>query len=230
MTISAFRLPHARLIVAAMAVVTAAAILWLSRAFSFYFDEWTFILTAPDWTWTTFLQPHNEHPVMLTRLIYWALLSTAGMRSYLPYMLVLLVLHGASAFLLFELVRRRAGDLVGLACAALLLVIGAGWENLLWAFQSAFVGSVACGLGMLLALEDPSSRRKLLAAALLLTASLMFSGIGLFFGVAAAVRLGLVPARRRELLWFAPVVGAFAIWYLVFGRSGAPPNPAPTSA
>jgi hypothetical protein len=211
-------------------VVTGAAVLWLTRGYTFYFDEWTFIQTAPDWTWITFLQPHNEHPVMLTRLVYWFLLSTAGMHSYWPYMFVLLVLHGASAVLLFELVRRRAGDLVGLACAALLLVLGAGWENLLWAFQIAFVGSVACGLGMLLALEDPTSPRKLPAAALLLTASLMFSGIGVFFGVAAAVRLALAPARRRDLLWFAPVVIAFAVWYLAFGRSGTPPNPAPTAA
>jgi len=230
MAISAARLPHARLIVIAMAVITATAILWLTREYTFYFDEWTFILSAPDWTWTTFLQPHNEHPVMLTRVVYWALLSTLGMQSYLPYMLVLLAMHGATAVLLFELVRRRAGDLVGLGCAALLLVLGAGWENLLWAFQIAFVGSVACGLGMLIALEDPSSPRKLPVAVLLLTASLMFSGIGLFFGVAAAMRLGLAPARRRQLVWFAPVVIAFAIWYLVFGHSGTPPNPAPTAA
>ena len=171
-------------------MVIAAAILWLTRGYSFYFDEWTFIQTAPDWTWTTFLQPHNEHPVMLTRLVYWLLLSTAGMRSYLPYMLVLLALHGTSVVLLFELIRRRAGDLVGLACAALLLVLGAGWENVLWAFQIAFVGSVACGLGMMLALEDPSSPPRLLATVILLTAALMFSGIGLFFGVAAASSRG----------------------------------------
>ena len=211
-------------------MVIAAAILWLTRGYSFYFDEWTFIQTAPDWTWTTFLQPHNEHPVMLTRLVYWLLVSTAGMRSYLPYMLVLLALHGTSVVLLFELIRRRAGDLVGLACAALLLVLGAGWENVLWAFQIAFVGSVACGLGMMLALEDPSSPPRLLATVILLTAALMFSGIGLFFGVAAAARLALVPARRRQLAWLVPVVIAFAAWYLAFGRSGTPPDPAPTAA
>jgi hypothetical protein len=146
---------------------------------------------------------------MLARLIYAALLSTFGLRTYVPYMLVLMALHAASAFLLFELVRRRAGDLVGIACAAMLLVLGAGWENLLWAFQIAFVGSVACGLGMLLALDGPPARRRLAVAAVLLAASLMFSGIGLFFGVVAAVRLMLDPPRRRELLWFAPVGVAF---------------------
>ena len=230
MTISSVRIARARLVVVAMALLVAAAILWLTHAYTFYFDEWTFILTAPDWTWATYLQPHNEHPVMLPRLIYAALLSTVGLRSYLPYMAVLLALHATSAVLLFELVRRRAGDLAGVACAALFLVLGAAWENLLWAFQIAFVGSVACGLGMLLALEGPSTRRRLLAASLLLAGSLAFSGLGIVFAVAMAVILVLTPTRRRDLLWFAPVAVAFGAWYLAFGHGGTPPNPPPTPA
>jgi len=208
--------------------VSAAAILLLSRSYTFYFDEWDFIQSAPDWSWTSYLQPHNEHPVMLPRLIYAALLSTFGLRTYVPYMLVLMALHATAAVLLFELVRRRAGDLVGMACAAVLLVLGAGWENLLWAFQIAFVGTVACGLGMLLALEGAPTSRRIAVAVVLLAASLMFSGIGLFFGVVAAVRLWLDPPRRRDLLWFAPVGIAVAVWYLAFGHSGAPTVPAPS--
>lgn len=229
MTISSFVVPRARMIVVAMALVVAAAILWLSHSYTFYFDEWTFILTAPDWTWSTYLQPHNEHPAMLTRLIYAALLSTVGLRSYLPYMAALLALHATSAVLLFEIVRRRAGDLVAIAGVAMFLVLGAAWENLLWAFQIAFVGSVACGLGMLLALDGPSSSRRLLAATLLLAGSLAFSGIGLVFAAAAAVILVLTPARRKQLLWFAPVAVLFGAWYLAFGHGGTPPNPPPTA-
>jgi hypothetical protein len=227
MTISSVVIRHARLIVVAMALVAAAGILLLAHSYTFYFDEWTFILTAPDWTWATYLQPHNEHPVMLPRLIYAALLSTVGLRSYLPYMAVLLALHATSAVLLFEIVRRRAGDLVAIACAAMFLVLGAAWENLLWAFQIAFVGSVACGLGMLLALDGPSTPRRLLAAVVLLAASLAFSGMGIMFAAGAAVTLALTPARRRDLVWFAPVIVLFCLWYLAFGRSGTPPNPPP---
>lgn len=203
-------------------VVAAVAILWLARSYTFYYDEWTFITTAPTWTWATYLQPHNEHPVMVTRAVYAVLLSTVGLRSYVPYMAVLLALHGASAVLLFEIVRRRAGDLVALGATALLLLLGAGWENLLWAFQLQFLGSVACGLGMLLSLQGRSSRRHLLMAAVLATASVMFSGVGLFFGVAAAVQLVATPGRRRELVWFAPTAAAVAAWYLAFGRTYSP--------
>ncbi len=230
MSISSVKIRHARLIVVAMTLVAAAAILLLTHSYTFYFDEWTFILTAPDWTWITYLQPHNEHPVMLPRLIYAALLSTVGLRSYLPYMAVLLALHATSAVLLFEIVRRRAGDLVAIGCAALFLVLGAAWENLLWAFQITFVGSVACGLGMLLALEGPSTPRRLLAAALLLAGALAFSAMGIAFAAGAAVTLVVTPARRRDLLWFAPVIVLFGVWYLALGRGGTPPNPPPRAS
>ena len=222
MTVSQVRLPHARLVVVVAAGAFAIAILWLTRGYTFYFDEWTFILTAPDWTLATLLKPHNEHPVMLTRAIYAALLATVGLRSYLPYMGVVLALHVASVVLLFEVVRRRSGDLVAAAAAALLLVLGAGWEDLLWAFQMQFVGSVACGLGMLLALQGKPGRRNLIIAAALLTASLMFSGVGLFFGVAAAAQLAATPDRRRDLVWFAPVGVALAAWFVGFGRDIEP--------
>ena len=201
MTASEVRIPHARLVVALVAFATSAAILWLARGFTFYFDEWSFILSAPDWTAASYLQAHNAHPTMLPRLIYATMLATVGLRSYLPYMAILLALHTANVVLLFELVRRRAGDLIGVACGALLLVLGAGWENLLWAFQMAFVGSVACGLAMLLSLEAAPTWRRMPLVAVLLTASLMFSGIGLFFGVAAAVRLASTSDRRKELAW-----------------------------
>src|SRR5258706_6677455 len=151
------RVPNARLFVIAAAVAGCAVILWLSRTFNFYFDEWTLILPS-DTAWTAYLQPHNEHPAILLKLIYAVLLATVGMRSYLPYMAILLALHATTAVLLFEVVRRRAGDVIAIAAALLLLVLGAGWENLLWAFQIGFVGSMACGLGALLAIGAATPR------------------------------------------------------------------------
>jgi hypothetical protein len=225
MTAAKVRVPHARWIVALAALVGCAAILLLARGYTFYFDEWTFILGAPDWNASTYLQPHNGHPAMLPRLIYAAMLSTVGLRAYWPYMVVLLALHAASVVFLFELVRRRAGDVIGLAFAAILIVLGAGWENLLWAFQMSFVGSVAFGLAMLLALDAPPSRRRMPLVAALLAGSLMFSGVGLVFGVAAAVTLAATRDRRKELAWLVPVAIAFTAWFIAFGRSGAPPSP-----
>ena len=78
------RVPRAPMIVAAAALIVCAAILWFARDFTFYFDEWSFIVTAPDCTFATYFTPHNEHPSMLFRAIYAALLNTAGLRTYLP--------------------------------------------------------------------------------------------------------------------------------------------------
>lgn len=230
MTAGQVRIRWARAYVAGLAVLGCAGIFLLARSFNFYFDEWDFILAAPDWTWTSYLEPHNEHPAMIARAIYAVLLNTVGLRTYAPYMAVLLVLHGLNVMLLFELVRRRAGDAAGIAAAALLLVLGAGWENLLWAFQLTFAGSVTCGLAALLLLERPRAPWTMAAVTALVTASIMFSGTGLFFAVAAAAHIALAPPRRRDLLWLAPVAGAVAAWYVAFGRHGAPPNPPPTAA
>lgn len=221
MTISAVRIPRARLLVVALAVVVATVILSLSRGYTFYFDEWDFIQGAPDWSWTSYLQPHNEHPSILFKLIYAALLNTVGMRSYVPYMAVLLVLHAVNSVLVFELVRRRAGDLVGIAAAAILLVLGAGWEDILWAFQLAWLASVACGLAMLLILQGRSTTPRLAATVALAAASLMFSGIGLVFAAVAVANLAATPEHRRDLLWFVPLGIALGAWYVAFGHSGA---------
>jgi len=230
MIVGDVRVRRARLLVVVAAVAACSAILWLSRSYTFYFDEWSFILTAQDWTWLTYLEPHNQHPVMATRAIYAVLLSTVGLRSYAPYMAVLLLLHATSALLLFELMRRRAGDVIALACAAMLLVLGAGWESLLWALQIAYNGSVACGLGLLFAIEGTPGRGRLAIAAILAAASMTFSAIGLFFVIVAGAWLILARTPRRDLFWFAPAALAFGTWYLVLGRHGTPMVPPPTAA
>ena len=228
MTVGEVRVPFARLFVAAAAVLGGLAILLLARGFNFYFDEWDFVLATPDASSTTYLQPHNEHLVLLPRLIYAALLNALGLGSYMPYMAVLLVLHGLNVWLVFELVRRRNGDLVGFGAAALLLLLGAGWENLLWAFQVTFVGAVTCGLAALLVIGRPRSAMALAGATALTAASLLFSGIGIFFAIAVAVRLAVEPGRRQDLAWLLPLAALFLLWYVVAGQHGVATNPPPT--
>jgi hypothetical protein len=219
------RISWARLYVVAGAALGCLGILLLARTFNFYFDEWDFILTAPDWNWVSYLQPHNEHPAMIPHVVYAVLLNTAGLRTYLPYMAFALLLHGLNVVLVFELIRRRNGDVVGLGAAALLILLGAGWENLLWAFQLMFLWSVACGLLALLVLERPRTNASMPLVSALVLLSIMSSGIGLFFLVGAVVHLAAVRARRRDLVWLAPIALAVLVWYLALGRTGAAVNP-----
>jgi len=223
------RVPYAGWIVAIGALIVCSALLFFTRSFTFYFDEWSFITTAPDWTIATYFEPHNEHPSMLLRLLYAALLGTVGLRTYLPYMAVLYLAHFANVLLLFELVRRRAGELIAVVAALLLLVIGMAWEDLFWAFQVGWLASVAFGLGALLALQM-RPRWRAAAATGLVVVSLSFSGVGLVFAVAAAIHLLLTPTRRNELWWFVPVAISLLAWYMAFGRFGTHPDPQPTAA
>jgi hypothetical protein len=229
-TAAGVRVPHARLIVATAALLGCAALLFLARAYTFYFDEWTFITTAPDWTIATFFRPHNEHPSILFRTLYWLLLHTVGLRSYLPYMAVLLAAHFANVILLFTLVRRRAGDLIALAAALLLVLPGGGWEDVSWAFQVAWLASVGLGLAMLITLQGPSTPLRIGLAAVLLAASLAFSGTAVVFALAAVALLWLTPGRRDELVWLAPVGAAVVLWYVLIGHIGNHPDPQPTPA
>ncbi len=216
MTVADARLPHARLAVFGAGVAAGAAILWLTRTYLFYFDEWTFITSAPAWTFATWFEPHNAHPSMLFRAVYWLLLNTVGLRSYVPYMFVTVGLHLLNVVLMFELVRRRSGELTGLGAALLLLFLGAGWEDILWAFQMAWLASTALGLAALLVASDG---RRIVLPALLIAASLGFSGVGVPFAVALGVQVLLTPARRRQVWWLAGVAAVYAAWYVAFGHN-----------
>jgi hypothetical protein len=228
-TAARVRVPHAWWIVAVGSLIVCTALLVFARDYTFFQDEWTFIITAPDWTLATIFQPHNEHPSIPFRVIYWALLNTVGLRSYVPYMAIVLLFHFIDVLLLFQLIRRRAGDLIGMFSALLLLLLGAGWEDIMWAFQMAWLASVGLGLGALLMLQGPRTPARLGATAMLVAGSLSFSGIGVPFAVAAAVFLAATPERRWDLLWLAPVAVALATWYATFGRLGNHPDPQPTA-
>jgi cell division protein FtsB len=78
----------------------------------------------------------------------------------------------------------------------------------------------------MLVVMESSARRRLPIAAALLTASLMFSAIGLFFGLAATMRLVATRERRSEIVWLAPVAIVFGAWFLGFGLDNPQSSPA----
>lgn len=213
------RLPRAGLIAGALGLAAFALLVFWSRRLFFFSDEWTYVSELSGASARYYLEPHNEHWITLTKLSYRVLLKLFGVRTYVPFMAVLAALHAAAGLFLFALVRRRAGDLLALAALVLFLFMGYGYEDLIWAAQIAFVGSVACGLLALLLLDEPaSSPPRLAAAAVALIAGLMFSGIGLVFLGAALVELALDPQRRGHLFTLLPAFVAYGAWYLALGR------------
>ncbi|MBS2964111.1 hypothetical protein KGA66_13720 [Actinocrinis puniceicyclus] len=216
------RIPHAAKIMLALCVAVFGALLYGTRRLDFYYDEWSFLDAANRWTLRSYFVPHNEHWSTVPMLVYKVLLLVNGAHSYVPFMGALLLFHASAAFLLFALVRRRCGDLLGLMAGTVLLCLGRGYDDIIWAFQIGFLGSIVFGLLALnlLGARPVAGRRRAAAGSTALLLALMSSGIGLFFLAAAALDL-LLDRNRRRLLWtlITPSV-AYVWWYLAFGRQG----------
>jgi hypothetical protein len=203
-----------------LCVATFAGLLWLTRGFDFYYDEWDYVLGAPRWTLGDYFFPHNEHWSTVPAIVYKTIISVQGARSYTPFIGSLLAVHAGVGFLLYLLVRRRQGALLGLVAAATILVLGRGAENILWAFQVSFLLSVLFGLAAWLLVDRPGPGvARPAAAALMLLLSLMSSGVGPFFVGAVAVEMLLDARRRRWLAALVPPVAAYLVWFLAIGRA-----------
>ncbi len=213
-----------------LCVATFAGLLWLTRGFDFYYDEWDFVLGAPHWTLGDYFFPHNEHWSTVPTIVYKAIISVQGARSYTPFMGALLAVHAGIAYLLYLLIRRRQGALLGLVAAATILFLGRGYENILWAFQIGFLGSILFGLGAWLLLDAAAAGLlRQAAAAVLLLLAVMSSGVGLFMVAAIGVELLLDRSRRRRLAALAPAVVAYLAWFLLIGRAHAGVHRSPFS-
>jgi len=150
----------------------AVILMVLGRSMTFWQDEWgsiTFSGGPID-----FFKPVNEHWSTFPLLLYRATFGVIGLGSYLPYLAEVIALHLVAVAAAHLLLRPKTGRLVAtLACVPMLL-LGSGSENLFWAFQTGFVGSVAFGLWALMLLER-SGRASLVGASVLLLASVMSS-------------------------------------------------------
>jgi hypothetical protein len=193
-------------------------LLILGSKLSFLLDDWEFLLYRRGFNAHAILAPHGEHISIAPVLIYKALLATFGMASALPFRVVSTALFLLSAALLFVYLERRIGQWPALAATAVVLFLGAAWEDLLWAFQVGYFGSMAAGLGALLTIERKNRRGDQLTC-LLLTVSVLFSSLGLPFLVGAAVEVLLRPDRRRRLYVFLIPLVVYAIWWLGWGHT-----------
>jgi len=207
------------------------AVLWLldlGRGLTFFLDEWDFIeYTGNPGYWHTVLQPHNGHPSMVPFSLYDLLLHTVGLRHYWPYQLILVLLSVGCGWLLFWLLRRKVHPLVAAAAAAVLMLLGPAWQDLLWPFQFGFLGSVASGLGALILL-DRRTRRADVGACICLVVSIGCSGVGLPFLAGILVELAW---RRQDWrrAWIPAIPFAlFLAWYEAIGKSGSSPSVSPS--
>lgn len=203
-----------------LALAAAAAMtLVLTAQLTFLQDTWELLMSRQELTLDNLLRPHNEHLVFFPALIEWVLVEAFGMSSALPEYLLLIAFLLGTAVLLFVYVERRIGPWLGLFAAVLVLGFGPGWEALLWPFEITFIGPLFFGIAMLLVLER-EDRAGDVAACVFLILALGFSGLGVAFGVGAAV--AILQGDRRTWLGRSYVVAIpallFVAWYLGWGH------------
>jgi hypothetical protein len=190
----------------------------------FWFDDWDFItqrglIRSQLGLWA----PHNDHWSTLPVLAYRVLLTTFGMRSHLPFLLLLIALHLALAHVLWRMsLRVGASPLMATALVTVFAFLGAGAQDMVWSFQIGFVGSVLFGWLWLWATDhDGGFGRRDAAGWALGIASLMCSGIGVPMLMVVAVAVSLRRGLRAAALAVSAPVAAFAVWYALYGRLAA---------
>jgi hypothetical protein len=203
-----------------VAVIAAAVwLLSLDSHLTFIADDWELLVKRHGWGTDYFFDPYHENIVVGPAIVYKLLLVVFGMGSALPYFVVSIGLFLASAVLLFIFLRRRVGDWPALVAAVLILFLGAAFEDLLWAFQIGYFGSMVAGLGMLLALDREDDRSDAIACALL-AVSLAFSSLGLTFVVGAAVAIATGRGSRARRAYVALLPFAlYGLWWVGWGHT-----------
>lgn len=200
--------------------ISVPVLLWLGRGLTFFSDEWAVIADRSLGDPSTWWAPHNEHWSTLPILAYRALVETVGLRTYVPYLALVILLNVIVAIMVRRQVARCAGPWPALAAGMLVLFLGSGFENLYWGFQIGFVGATALGMGALEVLDGPPTRGRAAALVVLLVAGLMTAGVALFFLAAVAVELLFRPDRRRWLGLLLIPIGIYATWFILIGREG----------
>ncbi len=199
--------------------VAAVVLLYDSTTQWFHLDEWDFLahrgvrLSGND----GLLYPHNVHWSTIPILVWRGLFDLVGVRDYWLYSLPLIAACLVVAHVLWRLMLRyQVEPWTATALVGTFLVLGVGSEDLLWAFQIGFVGSLAFGL---LAVEATENDRPWLAAAWGLGA-LVCSGMG----VPLVAACGAVALARRKLrvavIAVVPPAVVFLSWWVTIGHRG----------
>jgi hypothetical protein len=202
--------------------VAGAALLLLFRLGRYHWfhgDEWDFLVDRDAGDIGDLVRAHNEHLTLLPILVYRALWQVFGVRTYLPYQVPVIAMHLTAAVLL-RVVMRRAGvhPWIATAAAGVFVLFGPGEENIVWAFQITFTGSLVFGLAHLLLADHPGEidQRDWIGLGFgvlgLLSSGLtpLFTGV---VGVVVLVRRGWKPAAFNVL----PLAAAYLVWWFAIG-------------
>ncbi|MET0306793.1 MAG: hypothetical protein ABW196_11305 [Solirubrobacterales bacterium] len=202
------------------AAISGLLIVVLGSRLTFILDDWTYILYRRDFSADAFLMPANEHLVGGAVVTWKLLLEGFGMGSVVPFRIVSTAMFLLGNWFLFVWIRRRLGPWPALIATVPVLFLGAAFEDLLWFSSITFLGSLTCGLGMLVALDRRDRLGDRLACAWLV-GTMLFSSVWVPFAAGAALdvvlRRGERDWRRRAYVVLVPVA-LYVLWWLGWGH------------
>ena len=143
--------------------------------------------------------------------------SWSASRTYLPYQALVVAAHLAVAVLLRQLMRRAGVDpWVATIAAAPFIFFGPGDQNIVWAFQIGFTGSIVLRAHPAPPRHprrpDRPARLAGLGAGLL---ALMCSGVGVTMAVIVGVATLLLRGWRVAAFHTVPLAAAYGLWTLI---------------
>jgi hypothetical protein len=199
-------------------VVGGAFLYHQTSGTTFWSDEWLWAQYRRGNDLGTFLRPYNEHLSLVPIVIYRLLFATAGLRSYVPYRVLVIAMHLVCVAVVFIYASRRVGNLPSLLAAALLLLLGPAYQDILWPFQVAWLISLAAGVGALIML-DRDDRAGDVAACVMLILSLASSSVGLPIALGGIVEVLWGRRRWRDAWVVAVPLALYGLWWLTYQES-----------
>lgn len=206
-----------------VAIGAFAFYLIASRRLWFADDDWDFLAGRSATSLHDLFRSHYGHWSTVPILVYRLWWSIFGLRSYTPYLFLVIALHVAVASLSLAVMRRvGVGAWTAVAAASLYLFFGTGAQDIFWAFQIGYKGALAFGLAhLLLADHDRGVTLRDWIGLGFGFAALMCSAVGVVMAGVVALAMLLRRGWRIALFHAGPLFGAYVVWWSAIGHEGA---------
>ncbi|GAB3384940.1 hypothetical protein GCM10027568_01400 [Humibacter soli] len=194
-------------------VVAALFLLYESRHQGLFYDDWTFVVADHPSIWA----PHVGHWSTVPMLLYLGIRNIFGLDNFLPFAIPVIIAQLGLATLIWRIMLKAGvAPWIATAASALICFLGAGGENILWAFQVGFMGAIALSLiVMLLLMRERFGVGETIGVIVLSILALATSGTSLPMLVGAGVVAIVYRGFWKAVLLFVPGVLAYGIWYVV---------------
>ncbi|MEY2460513.1 MAG: hypothetical protein QOG30_2343, partial [Acidimicrobiaceae bacterium] len=209
-------------------LVTFTLALWLGRDAWFHADEWGFIAgrglaTGNNNRW---LEPHNEHWMTAPLVIYKLFYGVWALRTYVPYLVVVALVHLCVMHMTYRLARRAGAEPWPAVAVTAAFGVCAGAPSIVFfPFNVGFAGAAALGLlHILLVDHDGAFDRRDATALLVGLLALMFSGVAIPLLVVSSIVVLVRRGWRAAAATTAPPAAVYVTWFAFWGHHGLKPG------